>query len=240
MENLKNLFKKSLSSNKDKNTAVDKKNEDIAELRNWYNNRNESLLIQRNILILLVMVAVIVIVSSVFVVDNIASSKTIQPFVVEIEDKTGITNLVNPLARTEVSKDQAISTYFITKYIRSRESYDPLNYQRNYRTIVRLLSATKVYDKFWGYINSNATNPISNYGDKNSTSIKFRSIQYLEDGQVQARFSVFENGGLKRSFPKIVTLKFEFDTFDYTQEEREVNPLGFQITSYKVDDEILS
>jgi type IV secretion system protein VirB8 len=240
MENLKSLFKKSLSSNKDKITVEDKKNEDIAELRNWYSNRNESLLIQRNILILLVMVAVIVIVSSVFVVDNIASSKTIQPFVVEIEDKTGITNLVNPLSRTEISSNQAIYTYFVAKYIRSREGYDSLNYQYNYRTIVRLLSTPKVYNEFWSYISGNSSNPISTYGDKNSTSIKFRSIQYLDDGVAQVRFSVFENSGLKRSFPKIVTLKFEFDAFDYTQDEREVNPLGFQITSYKVDDEILS
>lgn len=236
MENLKNLFQRSL----DKNSSIDKRNENVIELRNWYSNRYESLLIQRNILALLVIISIILILSSIIAVDHIASSKAIQPFIVEIEDKTGITNLVNPLSRTEISGDQAISTYFITKYIRSRESYNSIDYKSNYNSIVRLLSDKKVYDEFLQYMTNNPQNPILYYANKNSTYIKFRSMQYLDEGKVQIRFTVIENEGEKKTFPKIVTLKFEFKNFDYTLDEREINPLGFQITVYKVDNEILS
>jgi type IV secretion system protein VirB8 len=211
----------------------------VAELRNWYHDRYESILVQRNFLFLLVVFASVLILSSVYVVGEIAANKSIKPFVVEIEDKTGITNLVNPLTRTEFTSNQALNSYFVMQYIRSRETYDSMTYQYNYQTVVRLYSERQIYSDFWNNMQSNKNNPISMYGKNNSTVLKLRSIQFPEDNKAQVRFSVLESGGQKNNYPKIVTLIFEYKELDLTIDERQVNPLGFQVTQYRIDDEIL-
>jgi type IV secretion system protein VirB8 len=239
MANLIDNIKQSLSPKKELVSENSAPNDAVAELRNWYHDRYESILVQRNFLFLLVVFASVLILSSVYVVGEIAANKNIKPFVVEIEDKTGITNLVNPLTRTEFTSNQALNSYFIMQYIRSRETYDAMTYQYNYQTITRLYSEREIYANFWSNMQSDKNNPISVYGKNNSTLLKLRSIQFPEDNKAQVRFTLVENAGQKRSYPKIVTLIFEYKELDLTIDERQVNPLGFQVTQYRIDDEIL-
>jgi type IV secretion system protein VirB8 len=242
MEKIKDLFQKILSFSKtNKNDNENKDHDPITEIKNWYSERYEVLLVQRNILFLFVIIAIASIFAGVFIIGNIAESKKIEPFIVEIEDKTGITNIVNPLTKKELLADTSLNTYFLMKYVRARETYNEVDYEYNYKTILRLLSSSKVYNEFWSNLNNNPKNPITTYGAANSTSLKLRSIQFLEPGKVaQIRFTITESAGQKNTYYKIATINFEYQTLELTNDERQVNPLGFQITNYRADDEIIS
>jgi type IV secretion system protein VirB8 len=239
MGKFNNLFKKNSLLKNTKEPSNYEGDDLIREVKNWYSDRYESLLVQRNILFLFVIISVASIFSSIFIIGRIASSKTIEPFIVEIEDKTGITNVVNPLSRKDLTTDESLNTYFIVQYIRARETYNEADYKYNHSTVVRLLSAPKVNSEFIYSINSNPKNPINLYGAGNSTSLKLRSLQFLEQGKAQVRFTITENGGNRAVFNKIATLGFEYQQMELTPGERQVNPLGFQIIQYRVDDEIL-
>ena len=72
-------------------------------------------------------------------------------------------------------------------------------------------------------------------------SVKFKSISYVKPNQAQVRLLVEEtaaNGGTLQ-YHKIATIVFEYAKLDLTEEERYINPLGFRVTEYRVDEDAL-
>lgn len=221
----------------------------VASINNWYSDRYNSVVVQRNLMVVVLLVSLILVISSVFVVGNVSSTFKIQPFVIEVESKSGITNIVNPLSNREVTTNEVLNKYFITRYIKSREGYSPESWRYNYLTVVRLLSNPSVYAAFKKFINSSSSSPLAMYGSQRSTNVLFRSIQFfppvlndrgkMTDPQAVVRFTIVPNGVEGRSTEeyiyKIVTLTYRYQQNKMTDEDRTENPLGFFITSYRDD-----
>ncbi|MDB1135274.1 type IV secretion system protein [Candidatus Anaplasma sp. TIGMIC] len=208
----------------------------------WYHDRYGSVVVQRNILLFLVVLSVFCIAVSTFVIFRIGKTRTIEPFVVEIEKKSGITTLVNPMSVKQYSADEVLSNYFIVEYVKARELYDPNNFQYNYYTKVRLLSSQDTYSGFRSWIRpSNPSSPMTLYSDVVTGTLKVRSLQHLGVGKVQIRFTLeFSNhSGAEIKRDRIATLSFKYVSLEMSEQERQVNPLGFQITYYRADDEFL-
>ncbi|MFV9838441.1 MAG: virB8 family protein [Aaplasma endosymbiont of Hyalomma asiaticum] len=220
--------------------ANNKSSEGIAG--DWYHDRYSSVVVQRNILLFLVVSSVFCIAISTFVIFRIGKTRTIEPFVVEIEKKSGITTLVNPITVKQYSADEVLSNYFIVEYVKARELYDPNNFQYNYYTKVRLLSSQDTYSGFRSWIRpSNPSSPMTLYSDVVSGTLKVRSLQHLGAGKVQIRFTLeFTNhSGAVTKRDRIATLSFKYASLELNEQDRQVNPLGFQITYYRADDEFL-
>ncbi|ACZ48794.1 type IV secretion system protein VirB8 [Anaplasma centrale str. Israel] len=213
-----------------------------ASTDDWYHDRYSSVVVQRNVLLLLVVLSVFCIAVSTFVIFRIGKTRTIEPFVVEIEKKSGITTLVNPITVKQYSADEVLGNYFIIEYVRARELYDPNNFQYNYYTKVRLLSSQETYGEFRNWIRpSNPSSPMTLYSDAVSGNLKVRSLQHLSTGNVQIRFSLEfnnHNGSITKR-DRIATLSFRYSSLEMNDQDRQVNPLGFQITYYRADDEFL-
>lgn len=208
----------------------------------WYHDRYSSVVVQRNILLFLVVSSVFCIAISTFVIFRIGKTRTIEPFVVEIEKKSGITTLVNPITVKQYSADEVLSNYFIVEYVKARELYDPNNFQYNYYTKVRLLSSQDTYSGFRSWIRpSNPSSPMTLYSDVVSGTLKVRSLQHLGTGKVQIRFTLefTSHNGTVIKKDRIATLAFKYSSLELSEQDRQVNPLGFQITYYRADDEFL-
>ncbi|AHX04882.1 VirB8 family type IV secretion system protein [Ehrlichia japonica] len=207
----------------------------------WHVSRYNSVVVQRNMLLFFTTLALSAVGISVFVISNISKNRTIEPFVVEIEKKSGITTLVNPISVKQYSADEVLNNHFIIEYVRSRELFDPNNFQYNYYTKVRLFSNQTIYSEFRNWIRlSNPASPLNLYANVTSGHLKIRSLQHLRPGNVQIRFSLefnHPNGTIKKD--RIATLSFEYATLEMNEQERQINPLGFQITYYRADDEFL-
>ena len=215
----------------------------VYEARNWYYDRYETLIVQRNVLFLVTVLSVIASVVAVFFVGKVTLSKSIEPMVIEVEDKSGITNIVNPNTDKTWTADRAINEYFLMTYLTARETYNVASYNYNYSTVVRLLSNTTVYNQFKDLINNPVTNPITKYAANNYTTLRIRSIQFLEDApsgdhNVQIRFAIEEMLGNKLQYNKIVSILWNYSKMQMKFEERMVNPLGFQVKFYAVSDDV--
>ena len=208
----------------------------------WFHDRYGTVVVQRNILLFLVVLSVLCIAVSTFAIFKIGKTRTIEPFVVEIEKKSGVTTLVNPITVKQYSADEVLSNYFIVEYVKARELYDPNNFMYNYYTKVRLLSTQDTYSSFRNWIRpSNPSSPMALYADLSPSSVKVRSLQHLGVGKVQIRFTLeFTTGSgdvIKKD--RIATLNFKYSSLELSEQDRQVNPLGFQITYYRADDEFL-
>lgn len=221
----------------------------VKNISNWYADRYNSILVQRNILLILLLGSVFMVITSSFIVGNVSSTFKIQPFVIEVEDKTGITNIVNPLSHQELTTNEVLNRYFIMKYVKARESYNFQTYKYNFYTVVRLLSTPSVYGGFQRFINTSSDSPIA-YLDRMTTYIVFRSIQFFppsfnqqgipNDPKAVIRFTVLSDdgalkGGTGGKIHKILTLTYKYSQTEMNDEDRSENPLGFFVTSYRTD-----
>jgi type IV secretion system protein VirB8 len=209
--------------------------------KQWGEDRYESMVVQRNLMFLLSLVCVAVIFVAVFFIGKLTLHKSVQPMVIEIEESTGITNIVNPLEDKKWMEARAVNEYFLIKYLRSRETYNVATYVDMYNNSVRLMSSSSVYEQFKQIINDPNSSPVVKYGGNNYTVLKVRSVQFLPSTQngknVQIRFAVVEKQGQKQIYNKIASIVFNYLEMNLSFEDRMINPLGFQVSSYSVTEE---
>ena len=244
------LDKKNIPIKKPKPAALPIANSSkvVDNISNWYSDRYNSIVIQRNLLLILLIASVIIVAVSVFVVGNISSTFKIQPFVIDVEDRTGITEIVNPLANKELTSNDSLNKYFLMKYVNAREGYSTESWRYNYLTVVRLLSTPTIYRSFRRFLNTSPASPLVIYGNQLATSVAFRSVQLfpgeeikpgiMGDSQAVIRFTVYldnGSGSQGRSIHKILTVNYRYEQSEMSEEDRQINPLGFYITSYRSD-----
>ncbi|RZI47259.1 type IV secretion system protein [Rickettsiales endosymbiont of Peranema trichophorum] len=213
---------------------------DLESVRNWYSDRYESVLIQRNVLVFVMTVAIITIAASVLVIRYVKSGRTVEPFVIEIEPKTGVPTVVDPLTIRAYSSNDAIKRYFVMKYIRAREEYSRAAYDTNYYTVVRVLSSDNVYygDYRPKFTSSNPNSPYNQFGEIGTRKVLLKSIIFPTEHSAQVRISLEATGGQNAGHTdKIVFIQFAFRDLSMNDDERLINPLGFVVDLYRIEDE---
>jgi len=217
-----------------------KNNESLDKDINWSSSRYSTVVAQRNTLLLFTLILLVAISVSILAIFKISTNSTIEPFVIEIEKKSGIVQLVDPVTVKQYSADKVLNYHFIAEYIKAREVFDKYNYNYNYYTKVRLFSSSNVYNEFRNYISSQNMDDLFNlYSGFVENKFKIRSIQKLYDDTFQVRFTVefIRKDGSSVRKNKIVIMSYKYASLEMNDQQRYVNPLGFQVTSYRVDDE---
>lgn len=201
----------------------------------------QSIKIQRNILVLFILIMLASVLTSGFIMLGANEFKKIVPFVIEIDKKSKRAVLVDPVSVKQYSANRSLAESFLVRYIKARELFDPDTFQYNYYTEVRLLSGPSIYNEFRYWVRvSNQESPINLYANVLSSNLKVKSIQHIGANSAQIRFSLeFKEKRHTFTKDKIASISFTYNTLEMNQAERYVNPLGFQITSYKVDDEFI-
>lgn len=244
MFNLTNLFnnlKPGIDGTPDGQASANQPNNFVEVTRNWYEERSDRIIVQRNILLVLSSLLILLVVISIAAVTFVINSREFSPFVIQIDDSTGVATIVNPISSEILNGNEALTRYFIKKYLIARETYNPVNFNTEARTTVRLLSSSNVYFLFLNYIRSKDVDPVLMYGQTNTTYLTVKSWSKLESKAEQntyiVRFAITETAGNKKVYNKIAVVSYSYIPMELTDAERDINPVGFQINGYKVDDD---
>ncbi|MEY3197221.1 MAG: type secretion system protein VirB8 [Pseudomonadota bacterium] len=232
MFNILNFFKKSTNSD-----VASGASSQIDAARSWFEERYETTLIQRNILALIAACCIGAIAIAVVAVTKISLSREFDPFVIQIEDTTGIARVVNPVSLDVLVGKDELSKYFLKKYVTARETYNPVDFDTFAKKTIRLMSTSQIYRTYINFIKDKANDPTISYGQKNTTYLNVRSWSKLSDKQYMLRFSLTETAGERKTFNKIAVIEFGYIPMELTDEERDINPVGFQVLGYRVDDD---
>ncbi len=212
------------------------------ESRNWYKDRYQAIMLQRRLFMIITIISMISTLMAMIVIAQITPLKGVEPFLIQVDSKSGITQMVNPLTVKEITGLESINSFFIVQYIRAREGYNVRDIANNYTTVRVMSDFEKVYPAFKREANPNNPQSVAaRMGGAGSRSVKFKSISYIKPNQAQVRLLIEEtaaNGGTLQ-YHKIASLIFEYVKLDLTNEERYINPLGFRITEYRVDEDAL-
>jgi type IV secretion system protein VirB8 len=215
----------------------------LDEQRNWYQDRYQYALVQRNVLAMVALLSLFIALFAAITSSQLSPQKSVKPFIIQIDDKTGITQAVDPQKYQEISANESLKRYFIAQYIRARETYDPATNSHDIES-VRVMSSPEVFEGYKEYISpKNPESPVNLFEDKSKRVIRFKSLTFLMPDVAQARISAVVQGDKERKYPeehRIVVVKFEFVKLDLNLQERLINPLGFRVVSYRESEEIIS
>lgn len=207
--------------------------------KNWYNDKYDWMLVQRNAIFVVLVASIVTIVFLNFSISYIKSTKSIEPFVIEIEPKTGVPTVIQPLTAVAYTGDEAINRYFVWNYVRLREEYNFSDYKTMMQD-VRLFSADNVYSQYRRLVDpGNLQSPYNVYGQYTVRKVELKSLIMQDKNTAQVRLRAVLEGGQSGTADKIVVMKFEYNNLEMSDEKRLINPLGFIVTSYRIDDERL-
>ncbi len=207
----------------------------------WFADRYETLVVQRNVSIFLLIISIVCIAITGISLAVITKSKTIEPFVIEIEKKQGIVTYVNNNSKSiEYTQDEVLRNYFVKKYIEARETFDTKNYDYMYYKVVKSMSNDSAYRQFlYSLRSSNVDNPMVVFANNETSKVNIVSISVLKPKVLQVRFvieAIFAEGKTTR-VNKVAVLEYDFADLATDENKRYINPLSFIVTSYRSSNE---
>jgi type IV secretion system protein VirB8 len=206
-----------------------------SKVKNWYANRYQLVLVQRNILLIFALFSSIAVSFGMVFLNHIISSKSLEPYVIEIEEKTGIPTIVDQKTVEEYTGNELMQKYFINKFIDVSTAYNPRTYPSDVEE-VRVFSSASVYGDFRSRIKARVL------GTDTLITIGIKSIQFPNKNTAFIRVLETTTKGVakeKTTKDKLITLNFTFDPkIKLNNKERLLNPLGFQIINYSIVEEI--
>jgi type IV secretion system protein VirB8 len=203
------------------------------KIKSWYSNRYQIVVVQRNVLLLFTIVSMFSVAIAVMFVKNIMSSKSLEPYVIEVEQKTGIATVVDQLTTQNFTGDQMIRKYFINQFIHAASGYNPKTYKEDLEK-VRLLASPGVYSEYRNRINARELGAYSNI------EVRIKSVQFPDNNTAQIRLvrQVDMPDEETKNKDEVITMGFFFaPDANLTMEERLINPLGFQVNKYLIAEE---
>lgn len=189
----------------------------------------------------LAIAASIVAAVSVFAVAALTPLKTVEPFVVRVDNSTGIVDVVSALTATAGTYDEAVTKYFAAKYVRAREGYVWSEAQENFRTVA-LLSTQAEQTRFAAlYRGSNPDSPQNVYGRGATSRVNIVSISLINANVVSVRYMrTVTRGEDVKTTHWVATLTFAYANAPMSSTDRLVNPLGFVVSDYRADPESIN
>lgn len=185
--------------------------------------------------------ASLVAVVSILAVAALTPLKTVEPFVVRVDNSTGIVDVVSALTSTAETYDEAVTKYFAARYVRAREGYVWSEAQTNFRTVA-LLSTQAEQDRFAShYRGSNPGSPQVIYGRAATTKIRIASISLINQNVASVRYMrTVTRGDEVRTTHWIASLTYAYANAPMSSTDRLVNPLGFAVSEYRSDPEAIN
>ena len=166
-------------------------------------------------------------VASVGAVAALAPLKTVEPFVIRVDSATGIVDTVSALNSTPARYDEAVTKFFLGRYVRAREGYSYPEAETNFRTI-SLLSGQGEQARFaaW-YRGSNPESPQVVQGRFGVATVRIKAISLLADNVASVRFMKESRKGEETRITHWVsTLTFSYANAPMSSADRLINPLG--------------
>jgi len=213
---------------------------DDARAEDWFYDRYQSARVHGNRWFVAALVFGALACLAVAAVIALTPLKAVRPFLVEVNSGTGEVRTLKPFDVAQFAPSDAVTKSFLAKYVIARETYDPQDLKENYQT-VRLMSDPAEGLRVDSQLSpTNAASPLNRYQNHTVRSVRVKSVSFLNKRTAQVRFASSETmRSTKKEDAWVAIVSFRFVNLPETEEDRLVNPLGFQVTAYRIDQELV-
>jgi type IV secretion system protein VirB8 len=169
--------------------------------------------------------------------------KTVEPYTLMVDRTTGYVQALKPLDQATIEPDAALTQSFLAQYVIAREGFDIATLSPNYRKVA-LFSADSARSSYLQLMQpSNPANPLVLYPRTSIIEVRVKSVSPIGPNAVLVRFDTVrsdEGGHAQVPNAWIAVIRYRYSTEPMKLDDRLVNPLGFQVTSYRKDPEALA
>jgi type IV secretion system protein VirB8 len=165
--------------------------------------------------------------------------KTVEPVTLLVDRHTGYVQAVRPLDPQKLEASEALTRSFLAQYVSAREGFDRATARPDYRKVA-LWSAGPARSTYLAKMSPDSfENPFKRYPPGVVVATAVKSISKLSPDTALVRFdtSVLSGGQVRQARPWIAIIRYRYTGAPMRFEDRLVNPLGFQVLSYRRDAE---
>lgn len=171
----------------------------------------------------------------------LAPLKSVEPFVVRVDRSTGAVDVMTALrSEKPLTYDEAVTKHFLAQYVRAREGWLAPAAEANFRQVS--IMSTPAEQQRWGdaFRPANPQSPQVIYGPAGEAQVDIRAVSFVSDGVANVRFhrTVRQSQQVTES-DWIATIAYAYTKAPMGEADRLRNPLGFQVTSYRADPEVV-
>jgi type IV secretion system protein VirB8 len=211
---------------------------------NWYTDRYDSVRVERNRYFALLVICFIALLASVAANFMLSPLKTAVPYVIQIDKTDGMTTVVKPMDIKALQQNQAVTLYFLYKYVNARMNYNYGLRQEQANTI-RLLSAAPVFQAYAQQTDvNNPQSPTRLYQNNSvvNTKIVSYSFPYPDIAQIHFYTELSNSNSADKPLARHywqATIKYTYANTALPLDQRiNVNPVGFFVTDFQVSQEV--
>lgn len=184
---------------------------------------------------------------SVGAVAALAPLKSVETFVVRVDNATGIVDVIHGEGESggESNYNEAIDKHFVARYLRHRENYSAGEFKENYK-IIGLMSSGDEGQRYYSDVYENPSATHVNLNDNDILKTKIKNISFIDTASdrsiVTVRFLSWVDRGSTRSDREhwVSTIEFHYIGTPEKESDRLLNPLGFEVVSYRKDPEVVN
>jgi len=209
----------------------------LKEARGWEVDKICELLNSRRVAWIFGSAAVVVAVVTSLTATLLATKQPDPPPVIRVDNSTGIVDVVRRQVDATTTYPEVVSRYFLWQYIRFREGYSR-ELADEFYVNVGLMSAGAEQRRYYEFFNpKNPQSPLAVYGSTARVRVERKSVSFLKPTQALVRWmGIVERNGER---PVVThwasTIVFTYTTLPIKDKDRDVNPVGFQVTEYRRD-----
>lgn len=213
----------------------------FAEAQSWDHDRLRDAERSRRLAWSCAGVMALLAVAAVGAVAALTPLKTVEPYVVRVDRTTGAVEVMTGLSgRQPVSYEEAVTKSFVATYVRAREGWLAPAAEANFRQ-VSIMSTPDEQQRWAAFFRpANPGSPQVAYGPTADAQVNVRAISFVAPKVANVRFHrVVRQGGQVSESDWIATLAFAYAKAPMSEADRLRNPLGFQVSSYRADPEVI-
>ncbi len=173
----------------------------------------------------------------------LAPLKTVVPYTILVDRQSGYVETVKGLQPGPLPQDQALAQSAIVQYVIARETFDATDLRENYRKVTLWSEGEARRQYRQGLDKVDPSSPLNLYPPTTVVSTTIKSVSLLSPGSALVRFDTVRHdagatGGEERAWTAVVS--FRYSGAPMRMEDRFLNPLGFQVLSYRRDAETVA
>jgi type IV secretion system protein VirB8 len=172
--------------------------------------------------------------------------KRVDPFVVRVDNSTGIVDVV-PVYAGRATAEESVTRYFLTHYLTVCERFNFATAESDYEECGAFQSAQRNQAWYALWTATNPASPLNVHKDGSTVRVQVNAVSFftrssgLSDlAQVRYLKAARQGPGAEETFTHwVATVQFAYTEPAQDPKTRRWNPLGFKIVDFRSEPEVL-
>jgi type IV secretion system protein VirB8 len=163
------------------------------------------------------------------------------PVIIQVDNLKGTTSVLTntDVEKLNTHKEEAIDKHNLADYVITREGYDWNYGEASYNHVMLMTAQSIAKDYQFQYSDENPKALHLKYGNNTRVVIKNPSVSFYENSaMVKFTREVITSNAPPVITQEMATIAYQYITADMTDNDRLINPLGFQVNAYRVDKDL--